>query len=282
MGKYKITRLIYSLLTKIGLIHFGHFVFHLWFQWKPTQEMKDERKFFSDHAHELEEVYYSLEDDASRLVFENILRFRVTSKWKYLKSAGGGKDCLKTQYFVPEVQFSDHEVIVDCGAFNGDTVKRFYELIPGCRVIAIEPDERNFAQLQQLQMSKYSSLKVYKCGAWSEDTTLNFSDEGGGTTSGAVSDGGDIQIEARALDHLPECQSATYIKMDIEGSELEALKGAEKLLKSNRPKLAICLYHQPQDLFEIPLYIKKLDPSYKLYIHHHNVCCAFETVLYAV
>ncbi len=199
-----------------------------------------------------------------------------------LKNRWGGKDSFKTQYFVPEVQFSDHEVIVDCGAFNGDTVKRFYEMLPGCRVIAIEPDEKNFAQLQQLQRSKYDSLKMYKCGAWSEDTILNFSDKGGGTTSGAVSDHGDIQIEARALDHLLECQAATYIKMDIEGAELEALKGAENIIKNNKPQLAICLYHQPQDFFEIPLYLKKLNPDYKLYIHHHNVYCALETVLYAV
>lgn len=278
MGKYKVTRLFYGFILKIGLIHLGHFIFNLWFYRNPTQKMKDERQFFLDHTQELKKVYDALEDDTSRSVFENILKFRVTSDWECLKKSRG-KDNPKTQYFVSELQFSDQEVIVDCGAFNGDTVKRFYEIVPGCRVIAIEPDERNFEQLQQL---KSAGLSVYKCGAWSEDTILSFSDEGGGTTSGAVADAGDTKIEARALDHLPECETATYIKMDIEGAELEALKGAESIIKNNKPKLAICLYHQPQDFFKIPLYIKELNPEYKFFVHHHNVYCALETVLYAV
>lgn len=278
MGKYKITRMFYSLLSSLGFIHFGHFIFYKWFKSHPTLKMLEEKKFFSKHAQELKEAYDCLEDEHSKLVYENILKFRITSDWKYLKVARG-TDGVKSQYFVPELQFSEHEIIVDCGAFNGDTAKRFYAEIPGCIVIGLEPDDRNYQQLVELGLD---GMKAYRYGAWSQDTVLSFSDEGGGTTSGSVTDSGNIQIEVRALDHLPECQSATYIKMDIEGAELEALKGAEDIIKNNKPKLAICLYHQPQDFFEIPLYIKTLNPDYKFYIHHHNVYCALETVLYAV
>lgn len=282
-GKYKITRLFYYVLWEMKLIHFGHYIFNLWFYKHPTQKNKDEKQFFSEHFQELKAVYDSLEDDQSRTVFENILKFRVTSDWAYLKKSRA-KDNLKTQYFTPEINFSDHEVIVDCGAFTGDSVKRFYKKVPGCRVVAIEPDERNFETLQKL---KLEGLIAINCGAWSEDTTLSFTDEGGGTQSGRISNSGNIIIKARSLDHLPECQTATYIKMDIEGAELEALKGAKRILtaphgRGVRPKLAICLYHKPRDFFEIPLYIKKINPDYKLYIHHHNTYCALETVLYAV
>lgn len=278
MGKYRITRLFYGLLANLGLIRLGHFIFHKWFRLNPTLKMLEEKKFLLDHAQELEKAYDCLSDEHSRVVYENILKFRVTSDWKYLKAARGA-DGLKNQYFVPELQFSDHEVIVDCGAFNGDTAKKFYAAIPGCIVIGLEPDERNYNQLAGL---KLEGMKAYQCGAWSQDTVLSFSDEGGGTAGGAVSDDGMIKVEVKALDHLPECQSATYIKMDIEGAELEALKGAESIIKNNKPKLAICLYHQPQDFFEIPLYIKKLNPDYTIYIHHHNRYCTCETVLYAV
>lgn len=278
MGKYKITRMFYGLLSSLRFIHFGQFIFHIWFKSHPTPKMIEEKKFFSEHAQELKEAYDCLEDEHSKLVYENILKFRATSDWKYLKAARD-TDGLKSQYFVPELQFSAHEIIVDCGAFNGDTAKRFYAEIPGCIVICLEPDDKNYQKLVKLGLN---GMKAYQYGAWSQDTVLSFSDEGGGTSSGAVTNSGNIQIEARALDHLPECQSATYIKMDIEGAELEALKGAENIIKNNKPKLAICLYHQPQDFFEIPLYIKTLNPDYKIYIHHHNVYCAMETVLYAI
>lgn len=276
MEKYKITRLFYSLLSNLGFIRLGHFIFHKWFRLHPTPKMLEEKKFFSEHAQELKEVYDCLEDGRSRLAYENILKFRVTSDWKYLKAAKG-IDELKNQYFVPELQFSNHEIIVDCGAFNGDTAKKFYANIPGCIVVGLEPDERNYKQLVEL---KLEGMKAYQCGAWSEDTILRFANEGGGTAGGAVADSGEAEIEVRALDHLPECQAATYIKMDIEGAELEALKGAKSIIENNKPKLAICLYHRPQDFFEIPLYIKGLNPDYKFYIHHHSF--SLETVLYAV
>ena len=215
-----------------------------------------------------------MEDDRSKAVFENILKYRVTSDWAYLKRSRA-KDNLKNQYFVPEVQFSDHEIIVDCGAYTGDTVKLFYKNVPGCRVIALEPDEKNYNILQNLKLEGLMSIK---CGAWSEDTILSFSDNGGGTADGKIAVSGKTKIEAKALDHLLECQSATYIKMDIEGAELEAIKGAKRIIVEKRPKLAICLYHRPQDFFEIPLYIKKLNPDYKLFVHHRYN----DTVLYAV
>ena len=73
----------------------------------------------------------------------------------------------------------------------------------------------------------------------------------------------------------------TFIKMDIEGAELEALKGSSKIIKKYMPKLAISLYHKKDDILEIPLYIKELVPEYKLYIRHYSNA-GVETVLYAV
>ena len=80
---------------------------------------------------------------------------------------------------------------------------------------------------------------------------------------------------------IAEGDKVTFIKMDVEGAELESLKGAEKTIRRDKPKLAICIYHKPEDMWTIPLYIKELVPEYKLYIRHHSsgVC---ETVLYAV
>lgn len=277
MNQCPVTHPLYKLLTDIGLIGLGHSIFFLWDQFHPTPQMLRDRKFFSIHKRELNEVYNLLEDDRSKEVFENVLKFRAYRKGKYIKTARGIDDP-ETQYFVQEIQFLDREVIVDCGAYTGDTTEKFYAASPGCIVIGLEPDDKNYQQLSSLQ---HDRLVTYKCGVWSEDSTLMFSDEGGGRDDGKVAEDGNIKIVVRALDHIPECQGATYIKMDIEGAELEALKGAENIIKRNRPKLAICIYHKPQDLFEIPFYIKELNPEYKFYIHHHT-WDVFDTVLYAV
>lgn len=275
MTNHSITRWILHIIKQTRIVYL---IFYFISFNHPKQKMESERHFFLEHAQLLKEAYDSLDDDKSRFLFENILKYRITYDFSELKRSGL-VDNLKNQYYVPELSFSDHEIIVDCGAYTGDTAKFFYNSIPGCRVIALEPDEKNFMVMKKL---KLEGLKLINCGAWSEDTTLSFSNGSGGTSAGKISESGDTKIEVRALDNLPECQSATYIKMDIEGAELEALKGAEKIIKKNRPKLAICIYHKPQDFYEIPLYIKKLNPDYKLFIHHHLPYTSDETVLYAV
>lgn len=90
------------------------------------------------------------------------------------------------------------------------------------------------------------------------------------------------KVPLRTLDSLvkkKEIEKIDFIKLDIEGSEMAAIKGAKKSIQRFRPKLAIALYHQPTDLFEIILYIKKRFPFYKLYLDHHTIYNS-ETVLY--
>jgi len=76
-------------------------------------------------------------------------------------------------------------------------------------------------------------------------------------------------------------EPVTYIKMDIEGAELNALKGAANTIKKNKPRLAICVYHKPEDILEIPVFLSELVPSYQFYLRHHSQYY-IETVLYAV
>lgn len=88
-------------------------------------------------------------------------------------------------------------------------------------------------------------------------------------------------IEAAALDEMVYDREPTYIKMDIEGAEQEALKGCRRIIQDFRPKLAVCIYHKPDDLFEIPVMIKEMNPAYKLYVRQYANAW-FDTVLYAV
>lgn len=82
------------------------------------------------------------------------------------------------------------------------------------------------------------------------------------------------------LDDVLQGKKCTFLKMDIEGSELNALKGAAETIKKWKPRLAICIYHKPEDIIEIPLYVKKLVPEYKLKMRQYSTYF-YDTVMYA-
>jgi len=81
---------------------------------------------------------------------------------------------------------------------------------------------------------------------------------------------------------MPDGNKATIIKMDVEGAELEALKGAYNTIKNYKPRLAICVYHKPSDIIDIPGFILQINDGYKLYLRHHRADIADDTVLYAI
>lgn len=124
-----------------------------------------------------------------------------------------------------------------------------------------------------------TELYLHHAGLWSEKSTLHFAERGSGSSCITEKETG-VSIDTVSLD---QCVSdkVTFIKMDIEGAELEALKGNRKIIQRYRPKLAICIYHKKEDLIDIPMYIKELVPDYKLYVRHYSHGIT-ETVLYAV
>lgn len=93
--------------------------------------------------------------------------------------------------------------------------------------------------------------------------------------------GNEQVISTTSIDMIAGGEPVTFIKMDIEGAELEALKGAQETIKKYRPTLAISIYHRPQDIVELPEYIKTLIPEYKLYLRNYHLDHT-ETVLCAI
>lgn len=76
-------------------------------------------------------------------------------------------------------------------------------------------------------------------------------------------------------------EKVTFIKMDIEGAEYNALLGCKKIIREQKPKLAICIYHKPEDIIEIPELILSINKEYQFYIRHYSTTWA-ETILYAL
>ena len=222
-------------------------------------------------------AYGMMADDLSRTTFEAFLNSKL----------GGAAEALadvsrKEQYFPKGIiELSDREVFVDGGAYTGDTLLTFMRLAGGrcARCCAFEPDPATAAKLEATAAKRaLRGVTVHNKGLWSAPATLPFA-VWHGTSASAVADAGEVSVEADTVDNA--APDATFIKLDVEGAELEALKGAAGTIKRNRPKLAVCVYHKPGDLFEIPLFVRSLVPEYRLYLRQHQpVAC--ETVLYAV
>ena len=137
-------------------------------------------------------------------------------------------------------------------------------------------------------MCKSIEQRFQDCGAieiingalWDASVNVPFVEDNDNMAGSYVSNNGNDYVKGVAIDDLG-AEKITFIKMDIEGSELRALKGAKKTIIRDNPKLAICIYHKPWDVYEIAEYILSIVPDYKLFIRHYDYYPQ-ETVLYAV
>ena len=188
------------------------------------------------------------------------------------------------QYFdLPVLQElkGEYEVFVDGGCYdaaNSDMFAKWAGDIPK-KAYAFEPDENNFKICKAaLEKIKGMSYELIPKGLWSCDSILNFcasADE-----ASQLAEDGEEHIPVTSLD-LAVDEKVTFLKMDIEGAEYEALKGAERMIRKCRPKLAISIYHKLEDIWELPKLILSFCPDYTFYLRHYSLSSE-ETVLYAV
>lgn len=209
-------------------------------------------------------------DDGSRKEFLAQLRWRSQLDFDGLPEPVGGP-----AYF-PEDLFKllPDERLVDCGAYDGDTLGDFLRLSRGefQSVLALEPDPANFAKLQEavaaLPPDQQQRITLLPIAASDRAQTLRFSADA--TSASAVTDQGGIEVEGRPLDVLLGGCEPTFIKMDIEGAELSALHGARDLLSRCRPILAICIYHLQEHLWEIPEWLRGVLRDYVFHLRPHD------------
>jgi len=175
-----------------------------------------------------------------------------------------------------------NEVYIDVGCMDGETLVQFKEWCAGKykKLYALEPDATNCNDAKNTILKKsIQRVILINKGAWKCNDILSFSATANGSSN--LNESGLIKVDVVALDDIVGEEMVTYIKMDIEGAELNALMGAQHVISKNKPRLAICIYHKPEDILEIPLYLLQIVPSYKFYLRHHSQFYT-ETVLYAV
>lgn len=234
------------------------------------------KEYMLSHFDELERVYSLLADDKSREVFKSVIEFKITGDIAILKACETTPD----EAYETILRPNDGEIYVDLGAYTGDTVRELLAHTEGKyrRIYAVEPNKRNFRKLSEYAEGM-ENISLINAASWSSDTTLIFS-KGGGRMPHLSEQG--IETPAVCVDSLLKDDKCTYIKMDVEGAELETIDGAKKTISEQAPKLNIALYHRVGDIFALPLLIHSIRPDYKLYMRHYPYYPAWDTNLFAV
>jgi len=177
-----------------------------------------------------------------------------------------------------------NEIFLDGGSMDGATVKGFIKWCHGeyKEIYAFEPNP-HMVSICQKNLENYSEKKAYffPCALWKQEDVLRFHATEDSKWDARISSDGSKTVLATSIDlALPEV-AFTFIKLDVEGCELEVLEGAEKCIRSFRPKLAVSVYHNSKDILHISKYLLSLIPDYRLYIRHYHTD-HIETILYAV
>ena len=215
-------------------------------------------------------------DERSIDVLDAIIGYRLTLDPEILAPI------IEWDLYAPSnlIEYGDDEVYVDGGSYDGDTIRLFLDRVQGqcTRVIAFEPDRGTYDRLKA-NFSGNAKVETVNAGLHRRAGTLRF--DNAGTRGSIFSDVGQFEIPVVGLDETLNGDRVTFIKMNIEGSECEALRGAQESIQRWGPKLAISVYHNPFDLWQLPEEILKIRADYQFYLRQHDGGI-IETVLYAL
>lgn len=242
-------------------------------------DLYEKRENIYRNADKISKVFSFLEDEKSKNVYLNILtRLTLSYQYHYYYESEDFE-----QYFPDDFIFTDEEVYLDGGVYDGKNIFQFLERVNNNYkfIYAFEADPNNYLKAKN-NLKNIEKIKFYQKALYKDNEELSFLSTDNSTKKGNahVQPSGDILVQACKADDLE--LKPSFIKMDIEGSEKDALLGLQNTIKNHQPKLAICIYHFQEDFWELPLLMKELNPNYKVKIRNHEkMLSLLETVCYA-
>src|SRR5580704_3331213 len=256
------------------------------FRWKYHEEFLP--FFFEDVPHQIveqagpiQQAFSLWSEDRSRQEFVRHLRWQIEGAFEHLPPLAREESYFPDDLF----RLNDDEVFVDCGAFNGDTIEAYRKRKGSAyrQIIAIEPDPANLKRLRSyvatLPEVERQRIRVEPCAVSDKREKVRFNADG--TVGAAISDAGALEVECAPLDEILKGLVPSHIKMDIEGAEPSALKGAARLIRDHQPILSVCVYHRQDHVWSIPNLIHELHPGYSLFLRHHEPD-GWQVVCYAI
>jgi FkbM family methyltransferase len=235
------------------------------------------RRLYVERAQEILDGIDLFHDELSKRIYVECMQFRLDLEGNYLNSPD-----IENHYLPQDLPRPRSPIrLVDAGAFKGDTIQLFLDRqIEIEAVAAFEPDPVNYDALcsaAEGYRDRMSELILLPCGVGARTELVRFS--AGAGASSAIGPGETI-IQVISLDDVLPAFSPSFLKLDIEGAEEDALRGAVRLMRRDRPMLAVSVYHAPEHLWTIPALIHLLQPEYHLALRYHQ-WNGFDIVAYA-
>jgi len=220
-------------------------------------------------AAEVRSAFRLWQDDLSRREYVAQVAFRLL-----LDFDGMSAPAVSQHYFPTDVyRLTQNEVFIDCGAFDGDTIKAFVNRMGDrfARIIAYEPDPANWRKLQRtinsMPVAAGRKIACVHQAVGAASGTVQFNPMG---TELSAAGSGHLEVPCVALDESLGAETPTIIKFDIEGAELGALAGARHVIQRSLPVLAVSAYHRQADLWDVPLAIAAISGDYRFFLRPHE------------
>ncbi|MDL2266744.1 FkbM family methyltransferase [Desulfovibrio sp. OttesenSCG-928-G15] len=234
--------------------------------------------FYADNARNLELIHDLLEDEASKNAFAARAKAYLTGDTGYLLPAKF------KEYYHPQVKPENGDVLIDGGVSDMVDVQKQFAASVGetGQVHGFEPIADMHASASKT-LSEYPWYHLHCLGLGERTEEVQFMMKRDSSHVCEQGTEGSVTCRLTALDDFVADKGlprVDCIKLDVEGSELAALKGAKKTIRAHKPKLIICLYHKVEDMITLPLYVKELVPEYRLYLDHHSPFFG-DSILYA-
>jgi len=237
---------------------------------------------FNFYKIEKEKILTGLEfftDNMSREIYIRCLQTHMQKKPIPLPSQPR-----EEQYFPKDIVLHQgYSRFVNCGSYDGDTIRLLHKVHGKVEdIVCFEPESQIYNRLINYLTQHKDELAeriiALPCAAYNQEKVMPFTSRCG--LGSRISNDGESQVQCVSIDHVLTGFKPTFICMDVEGVEIEVLKGAERTILENSPDLAICVYHSPEHLWEVPIFLSSLKLGYHFYLRNYTTF-TMETVLYA-
>jgi len=229
---------------------------------------------YEKNEHKYNEVYGKLEDDKSRLVFENLLDLKLNLDMQ--NSIFGFS--VNQQYWEDFVEIKQIKIFVDCGGFDGDSTISFINRQPDYKKVYFFEPFIKCMELAKSNLKQFPNIEYHNIAVSDQKSKIYFTEDLG--VANHQSNEGTLEVETDTLDNIIK-EKIDYIKFDIEGDEYKAIEGARLLICRYKPKIAVAVYHKVEDLWQIPGLILSMNKDYKIYLRHYTEGLS-ESIMYFI
>ncbi|WP_448382075.1 FkbM family methyltransferase [Desulfosoma sp.] len=236
-------------------------------------------QFYLEQRDSIEKAFTLMEDQESRCVFFQCVKTHMTRKPVSISMR-----CREEQYTPQDLPLSKgYGRLIYCGASVGEMARVFTSTGKIEELVCFEPHPVQYREIARFLGNNKTRIArrvtILPCAVFSHEAIMPFKTSETSFGSRIVSKSDDF-VQTVSIDTALPGFAPSYILMDIEGAELEALKGATKTIQESTPDLAICVYHSPSHLWDVPLFLHKSNPRYRFYLRNYT-SLIYETVLYA-